>query len=201
MLKLDDCKVAFFSAGLIGILLFASPTLSLVWHWPGGEKFSELWVLGSEHMAEGYPYNVKAGKSYSVYVDVSNHLGSSAYYTVYVKFRNQSEPLPNSASGTPSPLPPLYKYRMLLQDGKSWETALTFSFSKVSFFNNQSQVGSVTVNNATYEVDKSASWDAKNRGYNYQLFIELWIYTKITPLVYAIQYHNRFVSLSLNMTG
>ncbi|MCK4474460.1 DUF1616 domain-containing protein, partial [Candidatus Bathyarchaeota archaeon] len=78
-MKLEDCKVLFSVVGLAGVLLLASPTFSLVWHLPGGEKFSELWVLGPGHMAEDYPFNVRANESYSVYVGVGNHMGSSAY--------------------------------------------------------------------------------------------------------------------------
>ena len=62
MLSLEDHKVMFIVAGFIGILLCASPALSLVLHLPMGEKFSELWVLGPEHMAENYATNIRAGR-------------------------------------------------------------------------------------------------------------------------------------------
>jgi len=198
MWKIEDYKVAFAAIGLIGTLLFASPTLGLVLHLPRGEKFSELWVLGPRHMAEDYPFDVKAGISYSVYVGVGNHMGSSAYYVVYMKFRNQSEPLPNATAGTPSPLPPLYEYRVFLQDGKSWETPLTFLFSGVSFVANYCTVESLIINGVAFRVDKSVSWDAEDSGYYYQLFIELWIYNAESG---TFQFHNRFVSVWLNMTG
>jgi hypothetical protein len=198
MLKPEDYKVAFATLGLVGILLFASPTLGLVLHLPGGEKFSELWVLGPRHMAEGYPFNVKANDSYTVYVGVGNHMGSSSYYVVYVKFRNQSEPLPNATAGTPSPLPPLYEYRIFLQDGKTWDAPLIFSFSNVSFSENRSFVGSLMMNGVIFNVDKSASWDVEDKGYYYQIFVELWIYSVESK---GFEFHNRFVGLWLNMTG
>jgi hypothetical protein len=198
MLKIDDYKLVFMSAGLIGILLFASPMLSLVLHLPGGERFSELWILGPEHMAEDYPFNVEAGEEYLVYVGVGNHMGCSAYYVVYVKFRNQNEPLPNATAATPSPLPPLYEYRVFLEDGKTWERPLTLSFCDVSFSENKSLVRSLMTNGVTFNVDKSASWDVENNGYYYQLFMELWIYNAESR---GFEFHNRFVSLWLNMTG
>lgn len=197
-MKLHDYKIVFVAVGLIGILLLASPTLSLVLHLPGGEKFSELWVLGPGHMAEDYPFNVTAGVNYLVYVGVGNNLGSSAYYVVYVKFRNETESLPNSTSGTPSFLAPLYEYRVFLQDNSSDEFRLTFSFSNVSFSKNQSTVGSLTINGVQSSVDKSASWDTVNHGYYYQLFIELWIYDPVSD---GFSYNNRFVSHWLNMTA
>jgi hypothetical protein len=198
MLKIEDYKVVFASVGLIGVLLFASPTLGLVLRLPGGERFSELWVLGPGHMAEDYPFNVKANDNYSVYVGIGNHIGTSAYYVVYVKFRNQSEPLPNATGGTPSPLPPLYKYRVFLQDGKTWDAPLTFSFSNVSFFENKSLVGGLVINGVAFSVNKLASLDVENNGYYYQLFIELWINSVESE---GFEFHNRFVGLWLNMTG
>jgi uncharacterized membrane protein len=35
---------------------------------PLREEFSELWILGPEHIAENYPFNVKAKESYLVYI-------------------------------------------------------------------------------------------------------------------------------------
>lgn len=197
MWKLEDFKVVFITIGLIGVLLFASPTLSLILHLPNGEKFSELWILGPQHMAENYPFNVDANVSYLIYIGVGNHMGSSAYYAVYVKFRNQTEPLPNSTAGNQSPLPVLYEYRVFVQDGQTWEAPLTFSFSHVSFFENKCLVETLTVNDVTFRVDKPALWDAKNKGYYYQLFLELWIFNADTGI---FQFHNRFVGIWLNAT-
>ena len=198
MLRLEDCKVVFASVGLIGVLLFASPMLGLVLRLPGGERFSELWVLGPGHIAEDYPFNVGADVNYLVYVGVGNHMGCSAYYVVYVKFRNQSESLPNATAGTTSPLPPLFEFRLFVEDGKSWEAPLRFSFSNVSFFGDRCLVGSLMINGVTFNVDKSASWDVENNGYYYQLFMEVWIYNVEFQV---FEFHNRFVSLWLNMTS
>jgi len=198
MMKLEDCKVVFAAVGLIGVLIFASPMLGLVLHLPGGEKFSELWVLGPRHMAEDYPFNVTAGVNYLVYVGVGNHMGSSTYYVVYVKFRNETEPLPNMTTGAPSVLAPLYEYRVFLEDNSSSEVPLTFSFSNVSFSGGQSTVGGLAINGVPFGVDKSVSWDAVNSGYFYQLFMELWIYD---PASNGFSFHNRFVTRWLNMTA
>jgi hypothetical protein len=198
MMKLEDYKIVFAASGLIGVLILASPTLGLVLHLPGAEKFSALWVLGPRHMAEDYPGNVTAGVSYLVYVGVGNHLGSSTYYVVYVKFRNETEPLPNRTTGAPSVLAPLYEYRVFLEDNSSSEVPLTFSFSDVSFSGGRSTVRSVTINGVPFIVDESVSWDAVNRGYYYELFMELWIYD---PASNGFSYHNRFVSRWLNMTA
>ncbi len=197
-MKLEEYKLIVIAVGLIGVLLVASPVLGMLVRLPSGEKFSELYVLGQGHMAEGYPFNVVKGQNYSVYVGVGNHVGSLAYYVLYVKFRNLNEPLPNATLGVPSSLQPLYEYRVVLEDGKSWEAPLRFSFSNVSFSENRSFVGSLMINGVTFNVDKSVSWDVENNGYYYQLFMELWIYNVEFQ---AFEFHNRFVGLWLNMTG
>jgi hypothetical protein len=197
-MNLEDYRVVFSAVGLIGVLLFASPALSLVLRWPSGEKFSELYVVGPEYMAIDYPLDVRANESYTVNLGVVNHLGSSAYYGVIVKFRNQSEPLPNSTSGVASPLESLYEYRVFLEDGKSWEAPLAFSFLDVRFSENQSLVEGMMINGVEFNVDKAASWDVNGTGYYYQIFFELWLYDTKADLM---QFHNRFVDLWLNMTA
>jgi hypothetical protein len=147
-------------------------------------------------MAEGYPFGVGENESYLVYLGVRDDLGSSAYYVVYVKFRNQTQPLPNATAGLPSPLPPLYEYRVFLQDGQSWEQPLTFSFSNVVAAQNRSVVGDLTVNGVTLGVNSSEVWDDENKGYFYELFMELWIYDVASD---AFQFHNRFVGMWLNV--
>jgi uncharacterized membrane protein len=195
MLTLSDYKTIFVAVGAIGVLLFASPTLGPVLRFSMGEKFSELQLLGSGHMAENYPSNIRANESYLAYVGINNHMRSSAYYVVYVKFRNQSEELPNATA--PSPLPPLYEYRTFLQNDETWEAPLNFSVLDVSFLENRTHVGFLRINDVVLNVDKSTLWDADLMGCYFQLFIELWIYDSEAN---AVQFHNRFVDLWLNMT-
>lgn len=198
MLKIEDYKSVFVVAGLAGILLFASPTLGTFLHLPDGEKFSELWILGSGHMAKDYPFNVKVGENYMVYVGVGNHMGSSAFYLLYFKLRNQTELLPNTIAETPSPLAPLFTYDIFLENGETWEQPINFSFNNIFFENDRCFAGNLTVNGVTVNVDKSTSWDSENNGYFYQFFIELWIYDTASR---NFRFHNRFVGLWLNVTN
>ena len=149
-------------------------------------------------MAEDYPFNVAAGGEYAVYMGVGNHMGSSSFYNVRVKCRNQSEPLPNATVGTSSPLPTLYEEMVFVEDGGTWETSLNFSFTGVSFSGNHCQVKSLRINGFTFDMDKTVLWDEENRGFYYHLFIELWIYWVESD---AFEYHNRFVGIWLNMTA
>lgn len=198
MWSLSECRHVFVAVGLIGVIVFSVPSAMVFVRLPAGEKFSELWLLGAGDMAEDYPFNIRENDSYTVKLGIRDDLSSSAYYVVYVKFRNQTEPLPNATADAPSSLPPLCEYRAFLQDGQSWEQPLTFSFSQVSVAQNQSLVGGVTLNGVTFSVNRPAVWDDENKGYYYWLFMELWIYDVASD---AFQYHNRFVTLSLNMTA
>jgi uncharacterized membrane protein len=196
-MKLNDYKLIFIAIGLIGVLLIASPALADLLHFPSGEQFSELYLLGPNQMAANIPFNIAAGQNYSVYLGVGNHLGASAYYVCYVKLRNQTDPSPNDITQTASSLAPLYEYRTFVQNGVNWTVPLTFSLSGVSISNNQSMLGSITINNAQFDIGKIAQLDQKNNGYYYQLFIELWAFNPSDTL----QYQNRYVYFWMNVTS
>ena len=196
-MKLNDYKLVFALVILIGVLLIASPAIGSVLRFPIGEQFSELYLLGPGRMAEDYPFNVAAGQNYSVYVGVQNHLGSSAYYTLYVKFGNQTDQMPNAPLRIPSSLPPLYEYRFSIPDGMSWERLLTFSVSNAAIEGNNSQINTLQINDASFNVNKFAMWNSNSTTFTYQLFFELWIYNMQTE---SIEFNNRFVNLQLNFT-
>lgn len=197
MLRLKVYGIAFCVVSLAGSLAIVSSALAFVLPSREAEKFSELYILDPGHMTVDYPFSVRAEETRLVHLGVSNYMGSSAYYDVVVKLRNQSEPLSNVTAGTPSPLPSLYEYRVFLQPGERWEAPLVFSFSGVSFSEELSLVGNFVVNDVLFTVGKSASWDEENKGYYYQVFIELWIYDTESG---GFQYHNRFVGIWLKLT-
>jgi uncharacterized membrane protein len=198
MLTIEDFGTIFLLTSVLGALAISSPALAFVFPSQAGERFSELYILGPNRMAEDYPFNVKAGENYKVYLGIGNHMGSSAYYTLYVKLRNQTEPLPNSTDGTPSPLPPVYEYRVLLSDGEVWEVPLNFSFRGLSFHGNSCVVETLSLNGLDLHVGKMVSWDSENKGYYLQLFFELWIYDSNAG---GFSFDNRFVGIWLNATG
>jgi hypothetical protein len=197
-MNLDEYRTLFISVTLVSVLVAASPTLGFFASFSSREKFSELWILGPGHMAEGYPFDVKANETYKVFVGVGNYMVSSSYYLVCVKFRSQTEPLPNATAGTPSPLPALYEYRLVVKDCGIWEAPLEFSFPQISISENRCLVETLTINDVAFRVDKLVTWDLNYTGFYYQLFIELWRYNVESEV---FEYHNRFVSLWLNMTG
>jgi len=196
--NLEEYRTVFAVTSLALMLVAAAPTLSMVVAFPRGvERFSELWVLGPNHMAEGYPFNVRVGEEYRVFVGVGNHMGSSSYYTVYVKFRNPSQPLPEASNSTPSPLPPLYEFRFFIVDGEGWETPLAFTFLEVSRSDDSCFVSQMSINDVVFSMDSPSSWDSENNGFYYQLFFELWLYDVTSR---SFQFHDRFVGIWLNMT-
>jgi uncharacterized membrane protein len=196
-MKLGDYKLIFVVVGLIGVLLIASPALAGAIRFPGGEQFSELYLLGPSQMAENYPYNIAVGQNYSVYVDVANQLGSSAYYVLYVKLGNATDSLPNAALGTPSILQALYEYRFSIQEGMNWESPVNFSVSSASISGINSQINTLTINGVAFNVDKSAMWNSNSTTFTYQLFFELWLYNEQTG---SVEFNSRYVGLQLNLT-
>jgi hypothetical protein len=198
-MKLHDYKLIFVVVGLVGVLLIATPAfVDAIRPPPNEEKFSELYLLGPAHIAANYPNNLAGGQNYLVYVGVGDQLRSSAYYTLYVKFKNQTDALPNATSGTPSPLPPLFEYRFALQDGAYWESLLSFSVTNASVSSNQSIVNQLTINGLQFDVNKPSAWDSNSTSFSYGLVFELWLYNATSN---AFQYHNRFVDLLLNLTS
>ena len=196
-MNFGDIKLFYWLSCLALGLVILSPTLAIIVKLPGGERFSEFWILGSEHMAEGYPFNVSENSVCKIHLGIGNHMGDLEHYLVYVKFRNQNESLPNNVNGTPSVLPSLFEYRVFLEDGGVWERQVLFSFEGVSREGNFSRVLRLSLDGSAVNVDKVAAWDQANKGFYYQLFFELWRYN---ATVSAFQYHDRFVGLWLNVT-
>jgi hypothetical protein len=196
-MKLESYKFIFVAVGLIGVLLIASPAIAGAIHLPGGDAFSELYLLGPGQMAENYPSNIAVGANYSVYVNVGNHLGSSVYYVVYVKLANATDQLPNTSLGTPSPLLPLYEYRFSLPDGASQQSLVSFSVSSGAIQGSNSQISTLQINSQAFNVEKSAVWNSNSSKFAYQLFFELWLYNETTG---SLEFNDRYVSLQLNLT-
>jgi len=198
-MNFQDYRTVFQVGSLVFVLLAASPALSLVVSFPrGGESFSELWLLGPNHMAEDYPFNVQAGESYSLFLGVGNHLGHSAYYLVCAKFRNQTQPLPNASSSEPSSLSSIYEFQFFLADGDVWETPVTFEILGASVQGDSLVVESVSVNDRILQVVCPLIWDSEYSGFYFQLFFELWLYNSARS---SFEFHDRFVGIWLNMTG
>jgi hypothetical protein len=187
----------FFTCLGIGLVIL-SPVLFMIIQLPEGVKFSEIWILGPNHALEDYPFTVKEGQNYSVYLGAGNHIGGLSNYRIYAKFGNETDPLPDAEEGIPSPLSPLYERHLILQNEGTWETLLSFSFSGTSFNGNTSFVNSVVIDGYESNVSISTSWNEMNSGYYYQIFFELWIYDEMQE---NFVFGNQYACLKLNMTS
>jgi uncharacterized membrane protein len=198
-MNLQEYKVLFIVVISVSALLVASPALQRLLVYPQTEFFTELWLLGPEHKAENYPFNITLGENYNVFLGVANHLGHCAYYQVQVKFRNQTQSAADSFNRTPSSLQSLYSINVFVADKESWELPVAFSFD-YSYDENNSIVNfnRIMFNNVALNLTGySAAWDPQGSRFFGNLFFELWIYN---DTVNNFQYHERFVSLHLNMT-
>jgi uncharacterized membrane protein len=194
----QDYKVIILVVTAVSALIVASPALQRLLVYPQTEFFTELWLLGPGHMAEGIPYNITRGDSYNVFVGVSNHLGNCTYYSLQVKFRNLNQSGPDSFNRTSSSLAPLYSVNVFVADKETWELPVTFSFD-YSYDSNSSTVNfnSLTFNGAALDLKGySTTWDSNKSVFFGNLVFELWIYNEATG---GFQYHERYVDLKLNL--
>ncbi len=197
-MTLEDYRLLFIVVALSLSLVSASPTLSLVI--PFGsryERLSEFWVLDPNHMIEEYNSSIVVNETYGVFVGGANHMDSTVYYRIYVKFRNWTQPLPDKLNSKPSPLSPLCEFRFVVADGDMWEAPLTFEMQNVSFSGDSVFVSDVILNGVAFSVDLPSRWDPERHGFYFQLFFELWLFDLASR---SFQYHNRYVGIWLNMT-
>ncbi len=192
--------LVFVVTGVVALIV-ASPALQRVLVYPQTEFFTEFWLLGPGHMAEGFPYNVTSGGSYNVYLGVGNQLGRCAGYEVQVKFRTAGQSAPDSFNRTSSSLPPLCSLYVFVANNDTWELPVNFSFdysydvnsSRVTF--NRLLFNGEQLNLNGYSADRMQVGNRTT--YFGNLFFELWIYNDTSM---NFQYHERYVDLKFNMT-
>ena len=183
---------------LVVLAFFAvSPALQQLALVPQTTHLTEFSVLGSYRNAT-YPFNVSSGEEQSLFLDVTNHLGSCAYYQIEVKFRNETQPAPDSFNKTNSALPSLAEFPFCLADNQTIELPVTVSFS-YNISNTALNMHEIIVNGFPISTNlPTIAWDTKNSGYYGNLFFELWAYNETTN---AFQYNQRYVSLWLNLAA
>lgn len=178
-------------------LIILSPAVINVVRFPAEEAFSEIWILGADHILGNVPSSITSNTIYTVYLDVGNHMGELKYYAILAKIRNQSEPLPDTTIGNPSPLKPIFEYRLFLENNGISERKFDFSIKQVSFIGNTSKISQMSVNNDNVNLDSTGIWDSERHGFYYQLFFELWLYNST---VESFEFNNRYVQFWFNMT-
>jgi hypothetical protein len=203
-MNLSEYKVLFIVVTVVVALFVASPVLSRVLVYPRTEFFSEMWLLGPNHKAEGYPYNISRGQNYTVFLGIGNQLGYCAYYVVEVKFRNETQSAPSSfgpiENRTPSSMPSLFNISAFVADEQDWELPLAFSLDyEVSLDRSQVMFHNLTLNDEILGLEGySMAWNSTRKVFFGNLMFELWIYDAQAT---ALSYHSRFVDLKFNMTS
>jgi uncharacterized membrane protein len=203
-MNLKKYKTLLLVVIAITALLVASPALQRLLVYPQTEFFTEMWLLGPEHTTENFPFNITSNTNYSIFIGIGNHLGSAAYYSIQVKFRNQTQPAADSFNHTASSLQPLYSISAFVADKETWELPVTFSFTydfnedlvNANFSN--VNVKTLMFNDIPLDLGGySAAWDSEREVFLGNLFFELSIWNSS---VGKFQYHERFVGLFFNMT-
>ena len=203
-MNLSEYKVLFIVVTAVVALFVASPALSKLLVYPRTEFFSEMWLLNSNHTAEGYPHNITRGTNYAVFLGIGNQLGYCAYYVVEVKFRNETQSAPSSfgpiENRTPSSMPSLFNISAFVADEQHWELPVSFSFDYgVSLDKSSVVFHGLTLNNQVLSLEGCVTARNVTRNIFYgNLVFELWIYD---ANVTALSYHGRFVDLKFNITA
>jgi hypothetical protein len=190
-------KVLFFVVIAVSALFAASPALQLLVVAPQTDPLTELSLLGPYHNAT-YPFNIAKNETYRLYINVVNHLGSSAYYLLQIKFRNQTQSAPDSFNKTNSNQQSLGNVSFFVANNGTLELPIDVSFQYTADARSgRLDMQTITVNGAALSTNStSIVWDSQKAGFFGNLFFELWIYN---DTVNAFQYHERYVSLWLKL--
>jgi uncharacterized membrane protein len=184
-------KTLILTISAIVALLIASPFLQQLAITPQTDYFTEMALLDTNHKTN-YPSNVTSGKNYQLYIEITNHLGHAADYTVEAKFRDTNQPGPDSFNHTNSSLPPLERFTAATTNNQTVELPIEISFQ----FSDSGYVDSLTINGKTHNINTQLKFDTQKNNYYGNLFFELWVYNQTTN---TLQYHERYVSLWLKM--
>jgi hypothetical protein len=188
-------SIYVISCFILGLLILL-PTFLAIVPPPEEARFTELWLLDSNHMIQSGSVDVSLYEPYTFYLGVGNQMGDLEYYTIYVKFRSESQAFLEPGAELPSSFKPVFEYRLFLRNNETWETDFVFSFEEVFFDKNMSQVSMLSINGNEVSVDTTLFRDETDDGFYCQMLFELWIYN---PTNSASQYHNRFVQFWINL--
>jgi uncharacterized membrane protein len=177
-------------------LIILSPVLFAIVPLPEGEHFSELWLLGPDRTIAGAPFTISLNTPYSVHIGVGDHMGAFEYYKLCVKLRNQFQSLQETEIGLPSPLTPIFEYRLFLKNNETWEADFAFSFEEITYEGNLGHVSRLLANGQNVSVDTLLTYDETSGGFGSQLLFELWVYN---TTIQDFQYHDRQVWIWLNL--
>jgi uncharacterized membrane protein len=197
-MAIQQYRTLFILVTVVAALFVASPAIQQVLVVSQKESLTEFSLLGPYHNAT-YPYNITSGTEYRLYFDVVNRLGSCAYYQVDVKFRNQAQSAPNSFNHTSSNQSSLGEISFFAANKQTIELPIdiSFQYNEDPYYTKQLNMQSVTVNGATLNANVPIAWDPEKGAFLGNVFFELWVFNDTSN---TFQYHERYLSLWLNLT-
>jgi hypothetical protein len=196
-MKQSDAKRLYIVVTFIIALVLLTPLLSQIVQIPRGESFSEIWLLGDGDKAENYPLNLSQGETYNVKLGIRNNKGSLAYYLVYLKMLNRTDPIPNSTQIEPSPAPPTWEWQLTLADGQDVSVPVSLTLSDVKFVDSTCRIGGLLIGDKAVRLEKNIQRDSVDNGYFLRILFELWIHDRATD---SFEYDNRFVYSWVSIT-
>jgi len=193
---LQQYKTLILVIAVVAALFVASPAIEQIVIFPQTDSLTELSIMGPYHNAT-YPYNIVSNQKTTLYLDVKNHVGSTALYLIDVKFRNQTQSAPDSFNHTSSDQPALGQISFCVANNGTIELPIDISFQYNVEANNETlSMQNIIVNGAPLSTDTTIAWNPDNQGFYGNLFFELYIFNDTTN---TFQYNERFVSLWLKM--
>lgn len=195
MVNIREAQVIFIVVAVMGSSFIIYPVIQYFLPTVPGDSFTELYVLGSSHRADSYPYNVRVGDDNEITVTVVNHRGVSTYYLLQMKLRDMDENPPDTVNELASSVMAFQETPFLLNSDDKWEKTIKFSFPEAFLSNDSLIVPQINVDGNQIQLNKTLTEsDGQFKG---GLFFELLIYDENSS---NFQYDNRFVEIMLNLS-
>jgi len=125
---------------------------------------------------------------------VRNQMGCSMLYSIYVKLRNQTQPMPIPNNSSPCPIASICEFTFSIPNGEVWESEIDFNILKVSVTDNKLTINAISINGTAYKGNYVAAYDDFHNSYPFQFIFELWYFDVSQD---EFQFHDRFVYLWL----
>ncbi|MCW4010453.1 MAG: DUF1616 domain-containing protein [Candidatus Bathyarchaeota archaeon] len=187
-------NLAFLVSVAALALFVASPAIQTFLVFPQAELFSEISILGPQQNAADYPSNIKPFENYTVYLEVANNLGQSAYFMVKANLINQTQYVP-------ADFEPLCSLTCFVANRESVAFPLVFSLNYTYLVNDEGLLEfnliQITLNGENFETqDSSVAWDPQGNEFFGYLTFELWVYDSAAG---DFQNSGLLVNLRLNL--
>lgn len=158
------------------LVLISSFILVLIFLPFNSEKYSEIWLLGENRVANDLPYSIEG--NHMIYVGVANHRGVEESYLVSVKIRDLAQARLDSSSSGPSSSPSIHDFSLVVNDNDFVEIPVELSFGDFDVRNDSLILSDVTLNDLTHSIDKTIFKD--ENVFSVQLLFELYRFDELS---------------------